>query len=224
MKNLLLPFLLSLSYFTAIAQYEVTPISMSEGLHESIVFTADAVDDRTVEKLWTDFIKAYQGDTKRNRKADEYTTNGANLIDLAGTVPVDIFFKAEEYGDHTKVYTWFRTNNAFINFSENPALEKSAEAFLDKFQLEISKWRVNELLDEEEDQLSDLKSDLGKLDRLKSHYEDKIEKAKKAIEENKENIKKNEVEQEALKQNIEKQKEIVEKVRERLDSLKVEGQ
>ncbi len=224
MKNLLLLFLLSFSYFTAMAQYEVTPLSMSEGLHEAIVFTADAVDDRTVKKLWTDFIKEYHGDTNRNRKANEYTTLGANLIDLAGTVPVDIYFKVEEFGDNTRVYVWFRTNNSFINFTENPALKKSAEAFLDKFQLEVSKWRVNELLEEEEDQLSDLKSDLGKLDRLKSHYEDKIEKAKKTIEENKENIKKNEVEQEALKQNIEKQKEIVEKVRERLDNLKVEGQ
>jgi hypothetical protein len=197
---------------------------MSKGLHEAIVFTADHIDDRRVEKLWKDFVEEYNGDTDRNRKENEYVTIGANIIDIGGAVPVDIYFRAEEYGENTRVSVWFMTKDEFLVLSENPALQKGAEDFLSEFRLDIKKWRVKEQLEDAEDQLKDLERDLGKLIRLKERYEERIEDAKDEIKENKENIQENLVEQEAAKQNIEEQRQVVEKIKEMLNNLKIESE
>lgn len=213
-----------LTGITARAQYDYKPLSMSEGLHEAVVFTADQIDDRDVERLWRDFIKIYKGKTKRNRRAGEYITKEASLVDLGGAEPVDIYFKAEEYGENTRVSVWFMTKGAFLMLSENPALQKSAEEFLDKFRLEIKISRVDEQLDNASDQLQDLERDLGKLDRLKNRYEKRIENAKEEIEDNKNNIEENLEEQETLKQKIVEQQAVVEKITEMLNNIKKEGE
>jgi len=216
----LMAFAFSLPFITA-AQFEYQALTMSEGVHEAILFNINQVDSRTVEKLWDDFIDEYGGKTKRKRREDEYQTEGASIVQLTGTKPVNVYFKAEDFGDNSRASVWFKADGAFLEFTDNPGLKKQAETVLSEFKHDISLHLANEQMEQEEKKLKDLERDLGKLERLKERYEKQIERAKKEIEDNEQNIVENDALQEAKISEIEAQKQVVEKVLQMLNELRV---
>jgi len=202
------------------AQFEYQALTMSEGVHEAILFNINQVDGRTVEKLWDDFIDEYGGKTRRKRREGEYQTEGASIVELTGTKPVNVYFKAEDFGDNSRASVWFKADGSFLEFTDNPGLQKQAESILGEFKHSIKLHLANEQKEQEEKKLQDLERDLGKLERLKERYEKAIEKAKKEIEDNEQNIVENQALQEAKVSEIEAQKAIVEKVLQMLNDLR----
>lgn len=213
-------FFISCFSIAGYSQFEYQALTMSEGIHEAVLFNINQVDSRTVEKLWDDFIDEFGGKTRRKRREGEYQTEGASIVQLTGTKPVNVFFKAEEFGDNSRASVWFKTDGAFLEFSSNPGMQKQVETLLADFKHSIKVHLANEQMEQEEKKLKDLERELGKLERLKERYEKEIERAKKTIEDNEQNIEENQVLQEAKTTEIEAQKQIVEKVLQMLNDLR----
>jgi len=203
------------------AQFKYQALTMSEGVHEAVLFNINQVDSRTVEKLWDDFINEFGGKTRRKRREGEYQTEGASIVQLTGTKPVNVFFKAEDFGDNSRASVWFKTDGAFLEFSSNPGIQKQAEAFLADFKHSIKLHLADEQMEQEEKKLMDLERELGKLERMKERYEKEIERAKETIADNEQNLEENKALQEAKVTEIEAQKLIVEKVLQMLNDLRI---
>jgi hypothetical protein len=219
-RQFFLIFLFSCFSVIGYGQFEYQALTMSEGIHEAVLFNINQVDSRTVEKLWDDFIDEFGGKTKRKRREGEYQTEGASIVQLTGTKPVNVFFKAEDFGDNSRASVWFKTDGAFLEFSSNPGMQKQVETLLADFKHSIKVHLANEQMEQEEKKLKDLERELGKLERLKERYEKEIERAKKAIEDNEQNLEENQALQEAKTTEIEAQKQIVEKVLQMLNDLR----
>lgn len=219
-RQFFLIFLFSCFSVIGYGQFEYQALTMSEGIHEAVLFNINQVDSRTVEKLWDDFIDEFGGKTKRKRREGEYQTEGASIVQLTGTKPVNVFFKAEDFGDNSRVSVWFKTDGAFLEFSSNPGMQKQVVTLLSDFKHSIKVHLANEQMEQEEKKLKDLERELGKLERMKERYEKEIERAKETIADNEQNLEENKALQEAKVTEIEAQKLIVEKVLQMLNDLR----
>jgi vacuolar-type H+-ATPase subunit I/STV1 len=196
--------------------------NMSQGANSSFRVELPGIDEKTAEDNWKKFVKSYKGKLDYERKDKEWVLTGAEMPSLS-TTTVTAYAKFEESGKGldlvTTVTVWFDTGNGFISSSSNRTTARSAEEIVENYALVTAKNHAEDVLKEEEKELSDLEKDLKNLVKDKESYEKKIEDAEKLIAEMKEKIEDNEKEQEKTEDTIEEQKKAVKKAEANLEKF-----
>lgn len=207
--------------FPSIAQVSEELRKMSQGVHQALVMTIPNAKAGDVEDVWEDYIEDfYDCKTKRNRKTDEYFSDNAEIVAIAGSNTVDIYASIEKSGDDdTEIAVWFDLGGAYLSSSEHPNRYTEAEKLVLRFALEVARYSTKEQLEDEEKALKKLESNLKKLKRANDRYHEDIEDAKKRIAKAEENIEENLKEQEDAIKQLEAQKAAVELIKKRLSDL-----
>lgn len=219
MKKLIPMILFFIISSLAFAQKETytKEISMSLGNQPAFIVDMDEINEKDAENYWQDYIKEY-GKLKRNRKANEYYSEGIDIPLLSGK-KLDLYSKIEDLKGNSRLYVWIDNGEAFVTEDSDPKTAKNAESFINDFAIYAEKNHVEALLSEEEKQLKNLERDMKGLEKDKEGYEKTIEKAKETIAENEKNIEENIVAQENKVTEIDNQKNYLIKLKERLASV-----
>lgn len=219
MKNLKTFWILIFCFFSLSGFSQITELekSMSVGLYNSLVLELPDTKRKFAENIWKNYLKQYDGKTKKNKKAKEYFTDNATLPGIGSEI--DVFSNVAEQGDATEVTIWVDLGEDYLNSYSHPERYVEAEKFLMRFALEVTREKIRIELEEEEKRLTKLKKSLKKLERANSNYHRDIRNAEEKITKAKSNIEKNEIEQEQTKSSIELQLEAVEKIKKRLSNL-----
>jgi len=201
-----------LSINLASAQVVERQSDISLGMQPCLSISFPDIKSRDLHKLWGDYFKNF-GKFRYNRKAKEYYVNGARISSIKSGDPIDIYVKYEDFADGSRIDVTFDITTGFLSSRENPAEFAEAEKFLKEFELFVEKYKLEQLLKEEEKNLDRLNRDLRKAvsDRDKllrdiANYEERIAKAER-------DIKDNEVLQSDLEKQIEEQNKRVNSVR-----------
>ncbi|MEL6864969.1 MAG: hypothetical protein AAFP19_11140 [Bacteroidota bacterium] len=216
---LLISLLLLLIAPAASAQITEDDKSMSQGIKNAMILELPDMEEKFVEKLWKKYIKPYGGKTRRNKKADEWFTDDADIVDIGGSNTVDLYARAAELGDDVELILWVDMGGAFLSSAEHPDRYTEGEKLLMRFALFVAKEQTKMELEAEEKKLKKLKSSLKKLERDNDRYHRDIENAKERIRKAEENIVVNEQEQDGARKQIELQQETIEDVRQRLSDF-----
>lgn len=204
--------------FTSAQNVNEKETSMSLGKHTAFVMEIDGADEDIVEDVWKKFIKDF-GKGKRNKKAKEYYSIGAQVPTIAGSEKIDLYAKFDERVGLTSVYLWVDMGAGFINSDENPSESQGAEEFLEKFYLEVKNKAITEEMKDQEKVLKKMDKELRKLEKNNKGYHNDIEKAKERIEKAEKNIEQNLKDQEDQRILIEQQKKVIEEIVARLNNL-----
>lgn len=202
-----LAFLFSLSS-NVHAQISVNQESMSLGSKAAFVVDLSGADKKLTEKKWKDLIKDY-GKIEKNKKAKEQSVLQANLPGFESAV--NVFFKAEEGKDLTRVYFFFDNGSKFVDEADEDS--GPAKVFINDFIVEVNKEVAKRELEQGEDELKGFEKDLSKLEKKNKKLHDDIEKFKKKIAEAEADIQENLKQQDSSKENIEAQKSKVEELK-----------
>lgn len=222
MRNNILTLLTFISLsFTATAQYSEAERPMSMGMKNSLSLSVNDLKTSKVEDIWQDYVKQYDGKTKKDKKMKEYVTDAAKVYYIPGLSTINIYARFEERGKTTtEAIIFFLDGDRFLSTSYNADQMKAANEFVRQFDIAIQKYKTNQLLEAEQKKLKGLESDLKKLvrDNESLHkdiegYKDKIAKAETAIS-------KNNGDQEKTASMIMEQNKVIEKVKTDLNALK----
>ena len=212
MKTILTSFVIFLLVNLSSAQVVERQSNISLGLQPSLSLSFPDIKSRDLHKLWGDYFKNY-GKFKYNRKAKEYHVSGARISTIKSGDPIDIYVKYEDFADGSRIDITFDLATGFLTSRDYPQEYKSAEYFMNDFMLFVDKYKLEQLLKEEEKNLDQLTRDLrkavssrDKLLRDIADYEDRIAKAER-------DIKDNEVLQSDLEKQIEDQNSKVNSIR-----------
>lgn len=207
----------SISFTTAQKINEETK-SMSLGKQTGFQIDIDGADEDMTEDVWKDFIKDY-GKTKRNKKAREYYSVGAQVPLIAGANNLDLYIRFDERVNMTSVMLWVDLGESFVNSDEYPKEAQGVEDFLKDFYLAVRKESIEKEMKEQEKILNKMDKELRKLEKKNTGYHKDIEKAKEKIEKAEKNIEQNLKDQEDQRITIEQQKKVIEEIIERLNNL-----
>ncbi|MEM8908744.1 MAG: hypothetical protein AAGD05_12930 [Bacteroidota bacterium] len=193
--------------------------SMSLGVKNALVLELPDAKGKFVAKLWKKYIKQFDGKTKRNKKADEYFTDNARMVEVGGSQPVDVYCRVDETSSDVDVILWMDVDGEFLSSAAYPEEFTEAEKILMRFALEVTREKIKIELKEEENRLKKLNKNLKKLQRANDNYHRDIEVAKAKIKKAEGNIEQNEIDQENTRNAIDTQLGVLEVVRKRLSDL-----
>lgn len=196
--------------------------NMAKGIRPALVLIIESADDKLVEKVWKDFMKDYDGKTKRAKGGNgEDLTSGAEIVGINGVNLLDIYSKAVSgSAGNTEFFVWFDLGGDEFLESNRPNQYAEAERLLLKFAHEVKIEMTRIELNDAEKKLRSLDSDLSRLERQNEGYHRDIEQAEKRIEEAKQNIVKNEEQKVDTSKKIELQKLLVEEIDRRLGEMR----
>ncbi len=200
------------------SQINEKQVNISLGVQPCLTASVDNIKYKKAIKLWKKFFKPY-GKVKRNRKAKEYYSTGVKVNRIKVGDPIDVYMKILEATDGVNLNLCIDLGTAFVSKDMQDEYT-GAENLLDEFLIYIKEYQLNEKLEEEEDNLKDLESDLKSKRKKNKKLHSSIEKYKQKIIEAKEDIEKNLQEQEDLKNMIKLQNEKVKQVQEDIENLK----
>jgi hypothetical protein len=193
---------------------------MVAGTHNALTVEVEVSDAKLVMEVWKDFMKDYDGKTKKAKGGDEMLTTEAEIVGINGVNPLQIYARcADSPAGGVEHTVWFNLGDEYLS-SNRQQQYAEAEKLLLKFAHEVKKEKTRRELDEAEKKLKDLTNDLDKLKRQNKGYHDDIAEAEKKIQQAKENIVKNEEQQTDTSEKIELQKQLTEEIKRRLDELK----
>ena len=93
MRNIILTLLTFISLsFTATAQYSEAERPMSMGMKNSLSLSVNDLKTSKVEDIWQDYVKQYDGKTKKDKKMKEYVTDAAKVYYIPGLSTINIYF------------------------------------------------------------------------------------------------------------------------------------
>lgn len=194
--------------------------SMNLGVNNAFSVVLPSTDDKTVEKMWKDLMKEYDGKTKSVKKADEQLTENVRISAISGSGTLSVYSLVKEQGDDVALTVWFDMGNGvFLNSKEYASSSREAESLLQKFSVDVKREMVKRELEDEQKELKKLEGQLERLVKQKDGLERDIENYKKRIQEAEDNIVKNLAEQEAAQKMLEEQKTVVGDVSKRLDEI-----
>ncbi len=220
MRTILVGFFLLLCIPCSIAQPVSVEKAMSLGVYPGIKLNLPA-DARQAERFWRDFLKDYDGKTKKVRGEGEWLAAGMELIAVGGSDPVNVYALVEKAGSNESELTvWFQLKDgSFVGPENEPAAFDGAMQLMTRFERYVQKRLTEMELKEQERKLKELERELTRLQRDKENYEEAIRKAEETIRKMKASIAENEKAQEDTRLRIEMQKKAVEEVRRRLGSF-----
>ncbi len=186
--------------------------TMSLGKQTGVYIEVEGGEKDDVKDLWEDYMKDY-GKTKRNKKADEYYSEGARIPLVSSSNNVDMYAKFEEGKNQATAYFWAVSDGEFVDDS------KGLQTFVQDFYLLARKEVINKEIEEQEKVLKKLDKNMGKLVKKNTGYHKDIEKAEDKIRKAEENIEKNLNDQDEMQAEMIKQKEILDMIVEKLNNV-----
>jgi hypothetical protein len=192
---------------------------MSQGSKNSLTVDLMKISAKDAEKLWKDYAKQFKGDTKKDKKTDEWFTDNALIAAIGGANTIDMYAKFSESGDITTLGLWIDLGGAYVDSKGFADKYAEAEKILQNFSLMVQREQTKK-------QLSDQQDDLKKMDKAEKKLEDKnadlvkdIENWKKKIAQAETDIQTNLKQQEEQKARIDAQKKLVDEIAKKLNTL-----
>ncbi|MEO1515669.1 MAG: hypothetical protein AAFV95_11665 [Bacteroidota bacterium] len=219
MQNLQIICLLLFLCGTLNAQISEGERRMSLGMRNAVMLDLPDTERKFVEKCWKDYMKEFDGKTRKNKKAGEWFSDNCEIVGIGGSRPIDVFAKVEEEGDDTELAFWVDYGDEFMTSDSHPDAYAETEKFLMRFALYVAKERTELELQAEEKRLKKQKQSLKRLKRDNDRYHRDIEQAKDRIRKAEANIEKNEADQGEANKQIELQEEVIEEVKRRLQDF-----
>lgn len=193
--------------------------TMSQGSKNALTIDLPKTSAKFAEKLWKDYAKQFKGDTKKDKKSEEWFTDNAMIADIGGTNTVDMYAKFSESGETTTLGLWIDLGGAYVASKDFTEKYAAAEKILSDFALHVEKEHTKIQLDEQNDALKKLEKQQRNLEKENTGLHDDIENWKKKIAKAEDDIKTNEKNQADTKEKIENQKKLVEEVQKKLNSM-----
>jgi hypothetical protein len=196
---------------------------MSLGSRPSFQLPIKNADEKTVDKLWKDFVKdKLNAKLKYDKKSKEHMALGISTSLVSGA-SIDLYSTLLQRGDDVLVTVWLDRGSNFVNAKEDPDGAQNIESFLAEFHDQVEIDKTQKELKVEEDKQKSLEKQLNKLIKDKdglfkdiAEWEEKIRKAREAIKENENN-------QAKTKKELELQQKNTEGVQKRLDKIAKPG-
>jgi hypothetical protein len=192
---------------------------MSQGSKNALTVDLPKTTLKEAEKLWKDYAKQFKGDTKKDKKTDEWLTDNAMIAAIGGANTIDMYTKFSESGDITTVGLWIDLGGAYVDSKAFADKYAEAEKILQNFALTVAREQTKK-------QLSDQQDDLKKMEKAEKKLEDKnadllkdIENWKKKIIQAEADIQTNLKQQEEQKAKIEGQKKLVDEIGKKLNTM-----
>jgi hypothetical protein len=193
---------------------------MSQGSKNALTVDLYNTNVKDVEKLWKEYAKRFKGDTKRDKKNDEYFTDNAMIPELGGANTLDMFAKFSESSGNVNMALWFDLGGAYVNSKDMREKYVEAEKIVLAFATHILKTQTEAQLEEQSDELKKFEKQQTRLeDKNKSLLKD-IEDYKKRITQAEADIQTNLKAQEESKAKIVSQKKLVEEIQKKLGGIK----
>jgi hypothetical protein len=202
---------------TAVKQETKT---MSQGVKNAFVIEIPNAKPDFVEDKWKGLLDSYKSKPKWNRKEKEFFSDNAQITEINGNNPVDVYAKIEESGTNNTLLTvWFDLGGAYLNSAEHSEKYAFGEKIITQFTKDVALASTQKEIDEEEKkfkkQENKLKNTVGDKEDLLKNIENYKAKIKKAEED----IIKNEQSQKEQKKGIEDQKEVIKKAQKKLEEI-----
>jgi DNA repair exonuclease SbcCD ATPase subunit len=192
---------------------------MSQGSKNSLTIELNKTTAKFAEKIWKDYTKQFKGDTKRDKKSDEWLTDNAQIAAIGGANTVDMYVKFSESGDNTNVALWVDLGGTYVNSNEVADKYKEAEKLLLNYSIAVQKEQTRIQLEDQQKELQKLERQLKNLEKDNTGLHKDIEDYKKRILKAEEDIKTNLKNQDDTKAKIEAQKKAVDEVLKKMNSL-----
>jgi hypothetical protein len=196
-----------------------TERTMSQGSKNSLSLDLYKTPAKFAEKIWKDYTKQFKGDTKKDKKSEEWFTDNAQIAAIGGANTIDMYVKFSESGDNTNVTMWIDLGGSFVNSKDFDEKYKEAEKLLMNYSLAVQREQTRNQLEDQQKELSKLERQLRNLEKDNTSLHKDIEDYKKRITKAEADIQTNLKQQEDAKAKIEAQKKAVDEVQKKLNSL-----
>ncbi len=218
-KLFYLPIFLLLFCNSISAQISEADKSMSKGMNPALILEIPGTTEKLVNKMWKKEVKAFKGKTKKDKKQNEWFTDNAIIVTVAGTNAIDLFARINGSGQDVTLTVWFELADGFLNSSTYPDEWLEAEKMMMRFGLDVAREQTKIELEEQEKKLKKFVSNLNKLQKDNERYHKEIERAKATIAKMEANIEQNLVDQSTAEGEIEAQQIVVDDVKQKLSDL-----
>lgn len=202
---------------TAVKQETKT---MSQGVKNAFVIEIPNAKPDFVEDKWKGLLDSYKAKPKWNRKEKEFFSDNAQITEINGNNPVDVYAKIEESGTNNTLLTvWFDLGGAYLNTADHSEKCALGEKIIMQFTKDVALAATQKEIDEEEKkfkkQESKLKNTVGDKEDLLKNIENYKAKIKKAEDD----IIKNDQSQKEQQKAIEDQREVIKKAQKKLEEI-----
>ncbi len=202
-KKFQLVFLLLISVLTlTIAQVSEDEKAMSQGIHNAVVVNIPTTTTKIAEKVWKSYAKQFKGKTKKNRKAEEWTTTEGKIAGIGGADPLTIYTQIQSNNEDVELSLWVSMTEGYLSSTDYPDEYKEAEKMLNEYALEVRIETVKQELSGAEKTFVKLEKDLKKLEKDNEGYHKDIENAERDIENSEEALVQNAKDQAAAVKNV----------------------
>ncbi len=192
---------------------------MTQGSKNSLTVDLPKTSLKDAEKLWKDYAKQFKGDTKKDKKTDEWLTDNAMIAAIGGANTIDMYAKFTESGETTTLGLWIDLGGAYVDSKAFADKYVEAEKILQNFALSIQREQTKKQLEAQQDDLKKMeKADKKLVDKNADLVKD-IENWKKKITQAEADIQTNLKQQEEQKVKIEAQKKLVDEINKKLTTF-----
>jgi len=178
---------------------------MNLGANNAVVLTLPQYDQKMAEGVWKDYLKEFDGKTRRVKRSKESFTDDASIPFISSNT-VDLYSIVESNGAGSKVVLWTDLGGSFLTSDDHQEAYEGMMVFLDGYQKALNVEQIRLDLKMEEDELKDMEKNLSKLQRQNEKFHREIEDWQQKIAENEDLIKTNVKDQEDMQVTIENQK------------------
>ena len=192
---------------------------MSQGSKNALTVDLPKTSLKDAEKLWKDYAKQFKGDTKKDKKTDEWLTDNAMIAAIGGANTIDMYAKFTESGDITTLGLWIDLGGAYVDSKGFADKYAEGEKILQNFALNVQREQTKKQLSDQQDDLKKMERDQKKLEGKNADLVKDIETWKKKIIQAEADIQTNIKQQEEQKVKIEAQKKLVEEINRKLTTF-----
>lgn len=192
---------------------------MSQGNKNSLTVDMNNVPIKVVEKYWKEYAKQFKGDTKKDRKTDEWFTDNALVPALGGANTVDMYTKFTDNGNSTNMAMWVDLGGAYINQKDFKEKYDAAEKIMLDFALSVNREQIKTLLNDQQDEQKKMEREQRNLEKKNTNLHNDIDDWKKRITKAEGELQVNLKSQEDQKKKIENQQKLVEEIQKKLANM-----
>ena len=192
---------------------------MTQGSKNSLTVDLPKTSLKDAEKLWKDYAKQFKGDTKKDKKTDEWLTDNAMIAAIGGANTIDMYAKFTESGETTTLGLWIDLGGAYVDSKAFADKYAEAEKILQNFALSIQREQTKKQLEAQQDDLKKMEKQEKKLVEKNADLVKDIEGWKKKITQAEADIQTNLKQQEEQKVKIEAQKKLVDEINKKLTTF-----
>jgi hypothetical protein len=222
MKKLILSAIVSLLCLSLLEAQAVKEavFTMSQGEKNAFTISIPRIDSKVAATVWKDFMKAYKGKIRFDKKTSEWFTDNGKILEISNNT-VDVYAILQEKGrTATDIRVWFDLGGAYLSSKDHPDAAKSAIQMLQGFHLAIEQELAIQLLADEEKKYKAIETDLKQLEKDTESLTKVIEKAQAEIAAAEQKMQDNTQLKEQLNFDLDKQAKSIEATKKDLDKLK----